>query len=142
MSVLYASHYWNLENNSKSIRKSYVIWIFIQLHLMKVWNCANTILHWSIASTKFWRGKTLMNLPQRTPFTNILPSRIPDSLKWLMLNLPNFLCQNSKTIDSPKFYPVKTLRYYGIQGILVWDNSGINSCVAEQHSTLQKHSYG
>ena len=32
-------------------------------------------------STKFWQGKTLVDLANRLPFTNILPSQIPDSLK-------------------------------------------------------------
>ena len=32
-------------------------------------------------STKFWQGKTLVNLVNQTPFANISPSQIPDSLK-------------------------------------------------------------
>ena len=32
-------------------------------------------------SAKFWWGKTLVDLANGTPFTNILPSQIPDSLK-------------------------------------------------------------
>ena len=32
-------------------------------------------------SGKFWQGKTLVDLGNGTPFANILPSQIPDSLK-------------------------------------------------------------
>ena len=41
-----------------------------------------TVYHLRIPySATFWRGKTLANLANRTPFANILPRQIPDSLK-------------------------------------------------------------
>ena len=40
-----------------------------------------SIYTYTLYSAKFWRGKTLANLANQTPFANILPCQIPDSLK-------------------------------------------------------------
>ena len=34
-------------------------------------------------NAKLWQRKTLANLVNQTPLTNILPSQIPDSLKYV-----------------------------------------------------------
>lgn len=90
----------------------YTTYTYIHVHI-RIHHVHTTYTWYILDSGKNWREKTCAN---QTPFANILPSQILNSLKYIA-NVSDcksaniFPHQNSETIDLPKFYPTKILHY-------------------------------